>query len=335
MSAPPSRPPDKGGGERLLRAGGFAALLFALLVTTSAHAQPYPSKAVRFVVPFAPAGPTDIVARLLSQRLSESWGQPVVVENRPGAGGNLGTSLVARAAADGYTVLVHTSAIAVNATLSPNAGYDIDKDFVPILNLASSPNMMITAVSGPASLRGLIESSRANGVIYGSPGTGTTPHLTAEYLFKVLAGLKTTHVPYKGGAPAAGAAISGEVPVVSMAMPTAVPHIKAGKLRGLVIMSAQRVPALPDVPTIAEAGFPAFEDYTWVAAFTPSGTPRGVVAKISADMNAILAERETRERLAGIGFDPVGGAPEAFAAYLKGEVAKWAKVIRETGAKAE
>ena len=313
----------------------FIAAICAVLVSAAIQAQPYPSKPVRFVVPFAPAGPTDILARLLSPKLSDSWGQPVVVENRPGAGGNLGSAQVARAAPDGYTILVHTSAIAVNATLTSNPGYDIDKDFVPVVNLASSPNMIVTGAAGPASLRELIEHSRSGGLIYGSPGTGTTPHLTAEYLFKILAGLKTTHVPYKGGAPAAAAAVSGEVIAVSMAMPTAVPFIKGGKMRGLAVMSDKRIAALPDVPTIAEVGFPGFEDYTWVGVFAPTGTPQNVVAKINSDVNAILGQSETRERLAGIGFEAVGGSPESFGSYVKREVMKWGKVIRETGAKAE
>jgi tripartite-type tricarboxylate transporter receptor subunit TctC len=313
--------------------GRIAAGIIALLVCAAAQAQSYPSRPVRFVVPFAPGGPTDIIARLLSQRLGELWGQSVVIENRAGAGGNVGSAQAAKAAPDGYTMLVTTSAIAVNATLSTSPGYDVDKDFIPVVNVASSPNMIITGQSGPATLRELIERSRALGLIYGSPGTGTTPHLTAEYLFKNLAGLNVTHIAYKGGAPAVNAALAGEVIAVSLAMPTTVPHIKAGKLRGLAVTSNQRVGALPDVPTVAESGFPGFEDYTWVAVFAPAGTPAAVVSKINADVNRVLAQADLRDKLAGLGFDPVGGTPASFAAYVKAEVVKWAKVVRETGAK--
>jgi len=290
---------------------------------------------VRVVVPFPAAGVTDILARLVGARLSESWGQPVVVENRSGAGGNIGVVAIARSAPDGYSVLMTSSSIAVNMSLSANPGYDLLKDFVPVINVASSPNMIITQPSGPASLRELIEQSKSAGLIYGSAGAGTTPHLTAEYLFKNLAGLKVTHVPYKGAAPAVNAALSGEVVAVSVAMPTAVPHLRSGKLRGLAITSRRRNDALPDIPTVEELGFPGFEDITWVGIFVPAGTPPAIVSKLNADVNAFLSLPDTRERLASLAFDPVGGTAESFAAYLKTEVAKWAKVIRETGARIE
>jgi tripartite-type tricarboxylate transporter receptor subunit TctC len=306
-----------------------------LCFCTSVLGQPYPAKPVRVVVPFPAAGVTDILARLVGARLSESWGQPVVVENRSGAGGNIGVGAVARSAPDGYSVLMTSSSIAVNMSLSANPGYDLLKDFVPVINVASSPNMIITQPTGPASLRELIEQSKKGGLIYGSAGAGTTPHLTAEYLFKNLAGLTVTHVPYKGAAPAVNAALSGEVVAVSVAMPTAVPHLRSGKLRGLAITSRRRNDAVPDVPTVEELGFPGFEDITWVGIFVPTGTPRAVVSKLNADVNAFLVLPDSRERLASLAFDPVGGTPESFSAYLKTEVAKWAKVIHETGARIE
>jgi tripartite-type tricarboxylate transporter receptor subunit TctC len=311
--------------------------LLALLLCfcTSALGQAWPAKPVRVVVPFPPGGITDILARLMAAKLGETWGQTVIVENRVGASGNIGVAQVAKSAADGYTFLVTSTSIAVNATLNANPGYDIDKDFAPVINLASSPNMIITNEAGPKTLRELIDKSRGPGLIYGSAGAGTTPHLTAEYLFKNLAGLKATHVSYKGAAPAVTAALSGEVVAVSVAMTTAVPYIKSGKLRGLAVTSAARMPVLPDVPTVQEAGFAGFEDYTWVGMFAPAGTPREIVAKVNADANAFLAGAEVRERLAGLAFDPIGGSPETFAAYLKTEVTKWSKVIRETGAKIE
>jgi tripartite-type tricarboxylate transporter receptor subunit TctC len=312
------------------------ALIFLLLCSASALAQPtpYPTKAVRFVVPFAPGGVTDILARLLAQKLGETWGQMIYIENRSGAGGNIGVQS-AKGLPDGHTVLVTTSSIAVNMTLSASPGYDVHKDFIPVINVASSPNMIITNQAGPANLRELIQKSRASGIIYGSAGSGTTPHITAEYLFKNLAGLKATHVPYKGAAPAVNAALAGEVIAVSVAMPTAVAHIKSGKLRGLAVTSMHRASALPEVPTVAESGFAGFEDNTWVGMFVSAGTPPAIVAKLNADVNAFLAQADSRERLAGFAFEPVGGTSEAFAAYLKAEVGKWARMIRETGAKVE
>ncbi len=230
-------------------------------------------------------------------------------------------------------MLVTSSAIAVNVTLSASPGYDVERDFAPVINVASSPNMIITGEKGPRTLRELIETSRGPGVVYGSAGTGTTPPLTAEFLFKTLAGLATTHVPYKGAGPAVSAALADEVPVLSVAMPTALPHLRSGKLRGLAVTSRSRVAALPEVPTVEEAGFPGFEDVTWVGVFVPTATPALVVARLSTDVNAFLARPDARERLAALGFEPVGGTPESFSAYLKSEVAKWARVVRETGAK--
>jgi tripartite-type tricarboxylate transporter receptor subunit TctC len=290
---------------------------------------------VRIIVPFPPGGITDILARLMAAKLGDAWGQNVIVENRVGAGGNIGVVAVAHSAPDGYTFLVTSTSIAVNMTLNANPGFDVEKDFAPVINVASSPNMIITNEAGPKTLRELIDKSRAGGLIYGSAGAGTTPHLTAEYLFKNLAGLKVTHVPYKGAAPAVTAALGGEVVAVSVAMTTAVPHIKSGKLRGLAVTSRARVPVLPDVPTVQEAGFAGFEDYTWVGMFAPAGTPRPVIDKVNAGVNAFLGQADVRERLASLAFDPIGGSSDAFAAYLKTEVAKWAKVIKETGAKIE
>jgi tripartite-type tricarboxylate transporter receptor subunit TctC len=290
---------------------------------------------VRIIVPFPPGGITDILARLMAAKLGDAWGQNVIVENRVGAGGNIGVVAVAHSAPDGYTFLVTSTSIAVNMTLNANPGFDVEKDFAPVINIASSPNMIITNEAGPKTLRELIDKSRDGGLIYGSAGAGTTPHLTAEYLFKNLAGLKVTHVPYKGAAPAVTAALGGEVVAVSVAMTTAVPHIKSGKLRGLAVTSRARVPVLPDVPTVQEAGFAGFEDYTWVGMFAPAGTPRPVIDKVNAGVNAFLGQADVRERLASLAFDPIGGSSDAFAAYLKTEVAKWAKVIKETGAKIE
>lgn len=314
----------------------LAVLLAALsgAALAQAPAAGYPARPVRIVVPFAPGGPSDLVARLIGQRLGERLGQQFVVENRTGAGGNVGVALAAKAPPDGHTILVTSTSLAVNATLTANPGYEV-RELAPVVNVASSPNMIVTAPGGARSLRELIDASRAKGLAYGSPGNGTTPHLTAEYLFKNLAGLQVMHVPYKGAAPAVTAALTGEVPAVSVALPAAVPHIKAGKLRGLAVMSERRLAAIPEVPTVQESGFPGFEDYTWIGVFVPAGTPPIVIARLNGEVNAHLLQPEVRERLEALGFEPVGGTSARFAAYLKAELDKWARVVRETGAKAE
>lgn len=314
----------------------LAVLLAALSGAALAQAPGagYPARAVRIVVPFAPGGPSDLVARLIGQRLGERLGQQFVVENRTGAGGNVGVAFAAKAPPDGYTILVTSTSLAVNVTLTANPGYEV-RELAPVVNVASSPNMIVTAPGGPRSLRALIDASRAKGLAYGSPGNGTTPHLTAEYLFKNLAGLQVMHVPYKGAAPAVTAALMGEVPAVSVALPAAVPHIKAGKLRGLAVMSERRLAAIPEVPTVQESGFPGLEDYTWIGVFVPAGTPQMVIARLNGEVNAHLLQPEIRERLEALGFEPVGGSPAQFGAYLQAEVVKWARVVRETGAKVE
>ncbi len=311
------------------------ACLVLLMCATVQAAESYPSKLVRFVVPFAPGGPSDVVARVLGQKLGELWGQPVLVENRSGASGNIGAALVAKARADGYMVLVTTSAVAVNATLWANPGYNVENDLVAVVNVASSPNIIVGSVSGPATLQEVIQRAKSKGLNYGSGASGSTPHLSAEYLFKVLAKVNATHVPYKGGAPALSAAVSGEVEVTSVALAAAVPLVKAGRLRGLAVTSSTRAAVLPSVPTVAELGFLGFEHYTWVGVFVPNGTSASIVSRINAGVNQLLTQPEVRERLTTLGFGPVGGTQQSFAHYLKEEVAKWAKVVRETGAKAE
>ncbi len=316
---------------------GFLAAVL-LLSSSAVLAQPpaasYPSRAVRMLVPFAPGGPSDLIARLLGQRLAERLGQQFIVETRPGAGGNVGAAPAAKAAPDGLTLLVTSTALAVNATLTASPGYEM-RELAPVVNVAWSPNMIVTGSAGPHSLLQLIAESRGPGLAYGSPGTGTTPHLTAEYLFRNLAGLKATHVPYKGAGPAVAAALMNEVPAVAVALPTAVPHLKSGKLRGLAVTSEKRIAAIPEVPTVQESGFPGFEDYTWIGVLVPAGTPQIIVARLNGEANAFLSRAEVRERLEALGFEPVGGTPASFAAYLQAEVAKWAKVVRQTGAKLE
>jgi len=303
---------------------------------TAALAQGYPAKPVRFVVAFAPGGPADIVARLVAQKLGDQWGQPVVVENRGGAGGNIAAQLVSKAAPDGYTVLVTTSAIAVNQSLTKTPGYDAEKDLIAAALVASSPNVIVAAPTlGANTLQEVVEKAKSGKLNYGTAGPGTTPHLSAEYLFKILAKVPVTHVPYKGGGPALAALMASEIELVSVAMPPAVPMIKSGKIRGIAVTSERRVAAIPDVPTVAESGFPGFADYTWVGLFVPAGTPADAVARLNGEVEKLLQQPDMRERLAAIGFEPMGGTPGQFADYLKTELVKWARVVRETGASAE
>ena len=306
-------------------------------LSTGAYAQTtYPTKPVKFVVAFAPGGPADIIARLLGQRLSESLGQPVVVENRAGAGGNVASGIVAKAAPDGYTLMINTSSLAVNVSLSKNPGFDAEKDFTLASVVASSPNLLVAHPGLKAkNLQEIVAEAKSGKLNYGTAGAGTTPHLTAEYLFKVLAKVDVTHIPFQGAGPALNATLGGQVEMASVALPAAVEMVKGGKVRGLAVTSNKRVAALPDVPTVAESGFPGFEDYTWVGVFAPSKTPPEVVQHLNSEINKILRSADFQAKLAGVGFEPVGGSTKEAAEYLKTELSKWAKVVKETGTKVE
>ena len=321
--------------QRRTLVGLCTALLLGL--SAGAHAQTtYPTKPVKFVVAFAPGGPADIIARLLGQRLSESLGQPVVVENRAGAGGNVASGIVAKAAPDGYTLMVNTSSLAVNVSLSKNPGFDAEKDFTLASVVASSPNLLVAYPGLKAkNLQEVVAEAKSGKLNYGTAGAGTTPHLTAEYLFKVLAKVDVTHIPFHGAGPALNATRGGQVEMASVALPAAVEMVKGGKVRGLAVTSNKRVAALPDVPTVAESGFPGFEDYTWVGVFAPSKTPPEVVQHLNSEINKILRSADFQAKLAGVGFEPVGGSTKDAADYLKTELAKWAKVVKETGIKVE
>jgi len=315
----------------------YAALAAIALAIASpaAHPQAYPSKPIHIVVAFAPAGPTDLIARLLSQKLPELLGQPIVVENRGGAGGNIGAAAVAKAAPDGYTVLATTSALAVNATLFPSAGYDVERDFVPIANVATQPNVVYVNANAPAkSLAELLSQARGSKLAYASPGSGTTPHLTADMLFKVHAKLDVTPVHFKGAGQQVTAVLTGEPMVGCGAVSGPLAQIRAGKLRPLAVSSSKRLASLPDVPTLAELGFAGMEDYTWVGLFVPAGTPPEIARKLNEAVNRAIQSPDIRARLDQLAFEPVGGSQPQFAAYVKAEIAKWGKVVRETGAKA-
>ena len=321
---------------------GLAYALTAALtaLTPSAAAQDaragYPNKPVRMVVAFAPGGPADIVARLINQRLSEALGQPVVVENRAGAGGSVAAQQVARGAADGHTLLLTTSAIAIAPSLSTNAGFDLDKDFAPVSLIASQPSVLVAHPSVTANnLQELLALAKSGKLNFGTAGNGTSPHLAAEFLFKVLGGVAVTHIPYNGGGPALAAVTGGSVELVNVALSPAIPLIRAGKLKGIAVTSARRAPALPDVPTVAESGFAGFEDRTWIALLAPAATPVAVVVRVNAEIDKLLQAAEMRERLTAIAFDAHGGTPQAFAQLLRSEQTKFARFVRETGVRGE
>jgi tripartite-type tricarboxylate transporter receptor subunit TctC len=308
--------------------------ILLLILAGTALAQPYPSKPIRMVVAFPPAGPVDIIARLIAPKISETLGQPVVVENRAGAGGNVPTAQVAKAPADGYTLLAHSSAYAVNPSLSANAGYDPEKDFVAIAVIAAQPNLILVHADFPAkSLAELLEMARTSKLAYASPSSGTTPHLTAENLFKVRAKVDITHVPFKGGGPATAAVLGGQPPIGSMAAGGPMANIKAGKLRVLAVSSSRRLASLPDVPTLTEAGFPGMEDYTWVGLFAPAGTPAEIAQRLNAAVLDAVKSPEVRERLEGLAFEITAAPLRETSEYVKSELVKWAKVVRDTGAK--
>jgi len=297
------------------------------------HAQEWPVKPLRLIVPFAPAGPADIIARLVGQKLNEYLGQQIIIDNRGGAGGNIGAAAVAKSPADGYTVLATTSALAVNMTLYSNPGY-AERDFTPIVGVASQPNMIFVNSSVPAkTLADLFNLAKTSKLAYASPGSGTTPHLTGENLFNVVAKLNMTPIHFRGAGQAVVAVVSGEPPVGSMAISGPLPQVRAGKLRVLAVSSAKRNAAIPDVPTFAEAGYPGIEDYTWIGMFAPAGTPSPVVQKLNESVNRAIRSPDFLERIAASAFDPLGGSQQQFADYFKAEIAKWGKVVRDTGAK--
>ena len=313
----------------------FSIFLF-LFFNFAVHAQAWPSRPVRIIIPFAPAGPTDLIARIAGQKLSEILGQPMVIESRAGAGGNIGTAAVAKSAPDGYTVLITSSAYAVNVSLSPNAGYDAERDFIPVANIAKQANVIFVHPGLAAkTLAELLALAKASKLAFASPGSGTTPHLTGENLFNVTSKLDVTAIHFRGAGPAIAAVVAGEPQIGAGALSTPLPHIKSGRLRALAVSSAARVAALPEVPTFAEAGFPGVEDYTWIGVFLPAGTPPAIVQKLNESINQALQGADMRERLEALAFEPVGGTPQQFAAYVKAEIAKWGKVVREGNIKAE
>ena len=308
-----------------------SALAAPTLLSSRARAADWPVKPVRVVVPFAPGGSTDITARLVSNRLQEVWGQSVVVENRPGAGGNIAADNVAHSDPDGYTIFIVGPGQATNQFLYPSLSYDPVGDFAPVTLLITQPNLMCVPNSSPAkSVQEFIAYCNANKgkVTYASSGNGTTLHLSGE-LFKRLAKVEMTHIPYRGGAPAINDLIPGRVDVIFDNMPSILSHVKAGSVRGLAVTTKERVAVVPDIPTIAEQGVPGFDVMSWFGFFVPAKTPQDIVARINADTNAALAHPSVKTRLEELGATPKGSTPAELANFLKSEIDKWGPVIQE------
>ncbi len=306
--------------------------------TSTGSGQAWPTKPIRLVVPFPPGGGTDKIARETSQTVAAATGWTFVIDNKPGAGGNLGVDSVAKAPADGYTIVIgQSSNLAINPTLYAKMPYDSQKDLAPIVLLANAPLVMVTGMTTPyKSLPDVVAAAKAKPgqLNFASPGNGTVAHLTSE-LFQKAAGVKTQHVPYKGAAQALTDVISGNVDLYMSSVPTLLGQIKQGKLRALAVTSAKRVDDLPDVPTIVESGFPGFDAVTWFGLLAPAGTPKEAIDRLSAEFNKALQNPALRKKLGDEGADPAGGSPEHFAALIRDEIPRWGKVVKDSGAKVD
>jgi tripartite-type tricarboxylate transporter receptor subunit TctC len=313
------------------------ALVAALWAAGAAQAQNYPDKSVRVVVGFTAGGPTDVIARIVAQKLSETWGQQFYIENIPGAGSNTASGMVAKTPPDGYTLLVISTGFVVNPSLYAKVPYDAVKDFAPITLVAASPNVVSVHPSVPArTVQELIALIRANPGKYSfaGPGIGSTPHLSGE-LFRIRFGLDLVHVPFPGAAPAVGAAIAGHVPIVFSAVPPAISAIQSGQVRALAVTAPKRIAALPDVPTMAESGVADQEADTLTGIIAPAGTPREIVDKLYREIKRVVALPDVQEKLSAVGFQPVVNTPDEFAARIKLELAKWEKVVHDAKIRVE
>ena len=316
----------------------LAPALLAWLAASPAAAQNFPTKQVRVIVGLTAGGTSDLVSRILAQKLGEAWGQNVIVDNRPGASGMIGADLVAKAAPDGYTLLITPqTSIAVAPALYGKAPYDAVKDFAPITLVGSTPLLMIVHPSfPPRTFREYVAYAKQSKtpLTYGSGGIGSTPHMAGELLNSLL-GIRMNHVPYKGEGPGIADTLGGQIPIMFGNLPVAVPHVKTGKLRALANTGAARSPLVPEIPTIDESGFKGFSIATWYGVLAPSGLPADLTSRIQRDIARVVGQPETRERLIGMGVDISASTPDAFAAFLRSEVARYAKIIKEANLKAE
>ncbi len=313
----------------------LSVLLVGLWLNAPAHA--YPDRPVHLIVPYPPGGTADSLTRIVAQKLGETLGQQVVVENRPGAGSIIGTEAAAKAAPDGYTLLMTSAGLTINASLYANLPYDTAQAFSPVSLVVTSPNLLVVNPDVPvSSVRELIAlaKSKPGQLNYASAGTGTGTHLSGE-LFKSMAGVDIVHIPYKGDAPALLDVLAGRVEMLFIGPSPSMPHIKAGKLRALAVTTARRSSVAPDLPTVAESGLPGFEVNAFQGVVAPAGTPKEIVSRLHAAIVEILRVPDVRERLTGQGFDPVGSTPEEFGAFLERELAKWAKLIQAIGLRSE
>ncbi len=324
---------------RALRLLPLAVLGTALLPwpASAQTSDAWPSKPLRFILPFPPGGGTDILGRIIAERLTANLGQPVVTENRGGAGGNVGAEAAAKSAPDGYTIVLVAPSLTISPSLYSKLNYDPVKDFAPVSLVATVPNVMVTHPSVPANTLAefiRLAKTKPGEMNFGSGGSGTSNHLAGE-LFNIVAGVKLVHVPYKGVNLAMNDVLSGQIQLVVIGVPAVAPHIKAGKLRALALVAPQRASALPEVPTAAEAGLPNFEVTTWYGILAPAGTPKTIVARLNAELVRIMHSPDLKERLAAMATDPATSTPEEFGDYIKREIAKWGEVVREAGLKAD
>jgi tripartite-type tricarboxylate transporter receptor subunit TctC len=317
-----------------------AAVLIALSATAYTHAYAqnttYPSKQIRLVIPYPPGGPTDLTARVVAADMSATLGQSVVVDNRPGASGMIGAEMVARAEPDGYTILANASLHVINPFVYPDMRFDALKDFVPITQLAAVPLVLVVPMSLPVTnLKELVEYGRKNPgkLNFGSSGNASAQQLAGES-FKMAAGIEMQHVPYKGSSPALADLVGGQIQLMFDSMPSAMPFIKAGKLRAIAVTTLKRAQALPELPTVAESGYPGFDIATWYGYWAPKGTPAPIVEKLAAAASQALKKQSVIDQYAGMGAEPVGSTPAEFAKYNQTEMVKWGEIVRKSGAKA-
>jgi len=307
----------------------LAAATCAAWTGGATAADAYPAKSIRFLVGYAPGGGTDTMARTVAMKLSDSLGQQVIVDNRPGANANLAAEIASKATPDGYTVMFISVSHAISKSLYKKLSYDLVRDFTPLINISSVPMFVVVPPSSsPKSVADVIALAKAKSINYASSGDGSPEHIAAE-LLKSMAKINMTHVPYKGGAPSAIALISGEVQLGFNTAPVAVPHIKSGRMRALAVTSARRNPALPDVPTVAESGVPGYDMINWYGAVVPTGTPAAAINRLNTDINKILQLPDVQQRLASLGADPLGGTAASFGNYIKSEITKYEKVVRD------